>query len=250
MMLSWLDNALWAAGLIGHVALALVLFIRRRAFEVPVLTAFACFSAVRTLVLLGLYRFGSKHSYFLGYWLTGGLDYLFQVALISEIARGILRPAGRWVIEARKLFLVFGTAGIVLSGLFALRIGPPQSRGLDLWDTRITVFTSLITCELFIAMSFAANRLGLRRRCHLVAFGQGLFAWGFCALLENLGHTILGWNREFVILDHLRMLVYLLVLVYWMKAFWRDDQVRGAFPLEKEALLAETKKALESRQHR
>ncbi len=44
--------------------------------------------------------------------------------------------------------------------------------------------TSILTCEIFLSMSFAANRLGLRQGRYEVAIGQGL---GFWALNSSWG---------------------------------------------------------------
>ena len=49
-----------------------------------------------------------------------------------------------------------------------------------------------------------------------LAIGQGLTAWSFIALLEDFSHVTLGWNRQFIILVHVRMLAYIAVLVYWI----------------------------------
>ncbi len=237
MDLTTLDNALWAASLIGHVALVIVLVIKKRVRAFPVFTAVAVFQVSRTILLFFVLRHGSKHSYFLAYWITGFADYLFQLGLIFEIARDVLRPTGRWVLDARKSFLGWGGAGLVLSALLALQIGPPQARGLDLWDVRITVFTSLLTCALFIAMAAAANRLGLQWRSHAVAISQGIALWAFVSLLEEFGHVIFGWDRQFMVLVYVRMFVYLAVLVYWIGAFWLPEKARAPLSPEMNAYL-------------
>src|SRR5277367_462599 len=105
MNLTALDNALWAASLIGHVALVIVLLTKKRARAFPVFTTFVAFGALRTVLLFFVLRDGSKEAYFLAYWITGFGDYVFQVALLFEIARDLLRPTGTWVMDARKSFL-------------------------------------------------------------------------------------------------------------------------------------------------
>ncbi len=237
MHFSSLDDALWAASLIGHVALVIVLLVRRRVRDFPVFTSFVFFEAARTVGLFFVLRYGSKHGYFLSYWITGFADYAFQVALLLEVARDVLRPAGRWILQARTSFFAWGGVGLVLSAALAFQIGPPQARGLDLWDVRITIFTSLLTCELFLAMALVANRLSLQWRSHAVAIGQGLAVFSFVALVEEFGHVILGWDRQFAVFVHARMFVYLSVLVYWMAAFWREERRRAPFSAEMSASL-------------
>ena len=232
MTLSTLDNVLWAAGLVGNAALLFILVLRGRWREYPVLTSDMAFQVLRTVLLVLVHEHGSRHAYFLAYWITGFADYVFQVALIFEIARVVLRPTGRWILDARRSFLLWGGAGCLAAAAFAMMIGPPQARGLDLWEVRTTVFTSLLTCELFIAVSAAANRLGLQRRNYVIAIGQGLTIWAFSSLLGDFGRVIYGWNTQFLVFSHVQMFVYLAVLGYWMVVFWRPEQARAPLSAE------------------
>lgn len=239
MTLSTLDTVLWVAGFVGQATLLFVLLLRSRWRPVPVFTGFVGFSALRTASLFLINRYGTRHGYFLAYWITGFADYGFQIALILEIALDVLRPGGRWILEARRAFLLWGVAGLLLAVALSLYMGPPESKGLDLWDARITVFTSLLTCGLFLAMATAANRLRLGHRGFALAIGQGLTAWAFIALLEDFGHVALGWNRQFIVLVHVRMLVYIAVLLYWIVTFWRSEGSQpGSFGKSEEILLA------------
>ncbi len=245
MKFSTVDNALWAASLIGHVALVLILVWRRKLREFPVFSAFIAFSALRTILLFFVYRFGTNHQYFLAYWITGGANYLFQVGLIVEIARNVLRPTGRWVLEARKSFLIWAAVGLGIAAIMAYELGPSQSKGIELWDTRITVFTALMTCGLFLAMMTAANRLGLRWRSQVYAVGQGLFIWSLISLFGDVAHTALGWNREFVVLDYVQMFAYLAVVVFWGITFWFPEKERAELSPEIRAYLVAAAARLE-----
>jgi hypothetical protein len=237
MNLSSLDNALWAASLLGDLALVLILVLRGKIRHLPVFFSFIAFSAARTILLFLVYRFGSNHQYFLAYWITGAADYLFQIGLIVEIARNVLRPTGRWVLEAGRSFLNWSSLGLIVAAVMAFELGPSQSKGLDLWDTRITVFTALMTCGLFLAMMTAANRLGLRWRSQVYAVGQGLFIWSSIALLGDVAHTALGWSREFIVFDHVQMFAYLVVVVFWGVTFWLPEKARAELSPEIRAYL-------------
>jgi len=237
MNLSIVDNALWAASLIGHVALVLVLVFRKQNREFPIFTGYIGFQAVATILLFFVLRHGSRHGYFLAFWITGFADYVLQVALIFEIARDVLRPTGTWVQDARKAFFGWGAAGLVAATVLASQIGPPQAKGFDLWDVRITVLTSFVTCSLVAAMSVAASRLGLQERSPVVAIGHGFGLWALISLLEEFGHVIFGWDRQFVVFVHIREIVYLLVLVYWMTTFWLPEKVRAPLSPEMTAYL-------------
>jgi peptidoglycan/LPS O-acetylase OafA/YrhL len=245
MNFSTVDNALWAASLIGHVALVLILVLRRKLRQFPVFSTFIAFSALVTILLFFVYRFGTNHQYFLAYWITGGANYLFQVGLIVEIARNVLRPTGRWVLEARKSFLIWAAVGLGIAAIMAYELGPSQSKGIELWDTRITVFTALMTCGLFLAMMTAANRLGLRWRSQVYAVGQGLFIWSLISLFGDVAHTALGWNREFVVLDYVQMFAYLAVVVFWGITFWFPEKERAELSPEIRAYLVAAAARLE-----
>lgn len=230
-------NALWVASLIGHATLLLVLVLRRRVRQFPVFTLFVASEVFRTVLLFFVLRYGTKHGYFLAYWITGFANYLFQVALILEIGINVLRPVGRWIFEARKVFLLWAAVGLTVAAVLAFEIGPSQSRGLDLWDTRVTVFTALMNCGLFLAMVTAANSLGLRWRNQVFAIGQGLFLWAFVTLLGDVAHTAFGWNREFIVFDYIGMLTYLVVLAFWSVTFWLPEKVRAELSPEIRAYL-------------
>jgi len=237
MNLSNWDNALWAAGFIGHVALVLVLAIRKRWRDFPVFNGYIGFQVLTTILLFFVSRHGTKHGYFLAFWITAFVDYILQVAVLFEVTRHVLRPTGTWIRDARKSFLGWGLASVMAAAVVVSQLEPPQAKGIDLWDARTTVFTSLLTCGLFVAMSWSATRLGLQQRSYVFAIGQGFFAWTFCSLLEEFGHAIYGWDREFVIFDHIRMIVYLSVLVYWMVAFWLPEKERAPLSPEMRAYL-------------
>ena len=239
MTLSTLDEILWAASLVGHAALASVLVARRRWKEFPVFTSFVIYEALTTVLLYGMHAYGSRRGYFLAYWITGFGNYCYQVAVIYEIAHDVLRPTGRWVREARRAFFLWGGLGLVAAVVLALQLGLPQSKGLDLWDARVQVFTSMLTCELFLAMSVAANRLGLQRRSYVVALGLGITVWAGVALLEDFAHAAIGWDRSLVGFAHVEQVVYLLVLVYWIVAFWLPEKGRAPLsPAMQKYLLA------------
>ena len=239
MTLSTLDQVLWAASLVGHVALASVLLVRRRWKEFPVFTSFVVYEALTTVLLYAVLHHASKRAYFLAYWITGFGNYLYQVAVIYEIARDVLRPTGRWVREAQRSFFLWGGLWLGVAAALASQLGLPQSKGLDLWDARIQVFTSMLTCELFLAMSAAANRLGLQRRSYVVALGLGITVWSCVALIEDFAHAALGWTHDLGMFVHAPEVVYLGVLLYWIVVFSLPERARAPLsPAMREYLLA------------
>ncbi len=232
-----MTNVLWAAGFLGHVALLTVLFYRRRSHGFPVFTAMIGFQALNTAFLFLIAKYGSHHSYYLAYWSAALVDYIFQIALIFEIARIVLRPTGTWVSDARRSFLLWGGLGLLLAAIVAFGLGAPSAKGLDLWEERITLFTSLLTCELFAAMILSANRLGLQWRSHVVALGQGLTIWALFTLGSNVLHVLAGWQRDFALYDGIREFAYLGALLFWIVSFWLPETERAPLSTEMEAYL-------------
>ena len=203
----------------------------------PVFTLLIAFEVARTCLLFLVLRHGSSHQYFLCYWSTGFLDYVFQLSLIYELTRIVLRPTGTWIKDARRAFLLWSTVGLLVAAGFAMMLRSPDLKDLDLWDLRVTVFTSLLTCEVFLSMTFAANRLGLRQGRYEVAIGQGVGFWALVSLLEQFAHGMLGWDRPFEVFSYLRMALYLVILLYWIVVIWRPEPKRAPLSPEMQKYL-------------
>ncbi|HTD96442.1 MAG TPA: hypothetical protein VK627_05915 [Edaphobacter sp.] len=232
MNVTTLDNILWAAGFVGHAALLVVLLVRRRWREFPVFTCLIGYQALVTILLFLISRFGSRHTYAVVYWTFVVGDFVFQLALIFEIARIVLRPTGTWVRDARSSFIVAGAIGGGIALALCLMVKPLMPSALDVWEVRENLFTALLTCELFMAMLYASNRLGLVWRNHVMGLAQGLTAWAFGAMAGDVARIALGWNRDFLTLDHLLMVLYLGALVYWVVTFWLPERSRAPVSTE------------------
>ncbi len=232
MNLTTLDNILWAAGFVGHAALLVVLLMRHRWREFPVFTCLIGYQALVTISLFLIFRYGNRESYALAYWISVVGDFVFQLALIFEIARVVLRPTGTWVRDARASFITAGTIGAVVALALCLTVRPLMPSALSVWEVRGNLFTALLACELFMAMLYASNRLGLEWRNHVMGLAQGLTVWAFGAMASDLAHIVLGWGREFVILDHFLMFLYLGALVYWGVTFWLPERSRAPVSAE------------------
>jgi hypothetical protein len=232
MNLTALDNFLWAAGFVGHVALLLVLLLRHRWRQFPIFTGFIATHIVVSVALFLVSRYGTRHSYAATYWSTSALDFIFQLALIFEVARVVLRPTGTWVRDARSAFILTGGVGAAVALALSLAVKPLMPSSLDIWEIRGDLFTALLDCELFLAMLYASNRLGLVWRNHVMGLAQGLTIWAFGAVASDIAHIIYGWSRSFLVLDHLLMFLYLATLVYWTVVFWRPEPVREPLSME------------------
>lgn len=232
MTLTALDSALWAAGFVGHVALLSVLVSRGRWKQFPVFSAMIAFEIVNTATLFLISPKERPDTYYLAYWISSFADCAFQIGLIFEIARAVLRPAKAWVQDARASFLGWSAVGIALATAVVFSINTSAARGIALWQVRTILFTSVLTLELFLSMSAAANRLGLPWRSHVMAVGQGIAALAVTSVLSDIGHMHYGWSHEFVIFDYVSEVVYLGCLLYWGISLWQPERERA--PLSKE----------------
>ena len=232
-----LTNIVWVGGFVGHLALLLVLLVKRRARSFPVFTAFIAFHVAETVFLFQISRHAPQHAYFLAYWGAAFLDYTLQAVLIFEIARTVLRPTGTWISDARRSFFLWSTFGLLFAAIFAFNLGSPYAKGLDLLEERITLFTSLLTCELFAVMIVTANRLGLQWRSHVMALGQGLTLWSLLNLGSDVLHVLAGWKRDFALYDGIREFAYLGALVFWIVSFWLPEKQRAPLSPSMEAYL-------------
>ncbi len=228
MNLTILDNVLWAAGFVGHAALLGILVVRGRWRKFPVFTGTIAFHTVSSPVLFVLWHTESNDVYRVAYWWQAAISFALQLGLIYEMAAIVLRPTGTWVRDARRSFLLWSGVGVLVALAAAGAVKPAASSALSALEVRGMLFTSLLTCEVFLAMSAAANRLGLRWRSHVMALGQGLTAWAIVALGSDAAHIALGWNRKFVALDYIRMVFYLGALGFWIARFWFPEREPAA----------------------
>ncbi len=234
MQLSLLDNALWAGSFVVEIALLSVLLVRGRRKQFPVFTTLIAFYIAQTIVMFFVYRSGSSHLYTMVYWITFLIDISLQIALIFEIARIVLRPTGTWVQDARTTFLIFGLLGALIALGLAYAVKPSAPRSMDAWGIRAYLFTSLLFCELFVAMMFAAQRLGLVGKHYVMRLGQGLTAWALVSAIVDTAHSYFGTTHiyDFTVLEHIRTSVYILAVTYWIVAFWLPEPERR--PLSEE----------------
>ncbi|MBW4046345.1 hypothetical protein [Acidipila rosea] len=225
MNLSRLDDLLWVAGFIGHALLATVLVSKGRWRQFPIFTSSAVFQVLLTAGLFVSYRQNYKALYFWIFWLSSVLDLLFQLGIMYEIARAVLRPTGTWVRDASKAFLSWGLAGALVAVALSFAISPSASSAVQAWIIRANLFTSLLIAELFVAMMFSAHRLGLVWRNHVMGLGQGLGMWALVSLFVGIADSYFGWAQIYKI-DYARTFAYLGALVYWTITFWLPEPER------------------------
>lgn len=224
--LTALDQALWIGGLSGHMCLISLLIWRRWYRAFPSFLAYVVLEASSTVLLFYLRYHASKHAYFLAYWITGYAEYPVQFWLLFDISRDLLAPVKKRMHELRYNGVTWGLLFAITFAVLAIGVSPAGVSGFDLWENRISVFTSLTLCAAIVAVSFGTNHFGLERRTHSVGLGVGVFIWSYSVLLNDLAHAITRWNSHLILIGYLREFTYLGALLYLVLVFWRKETTR------------------------
>ena len=226
MNLSAIDYVLWVANFLGEAVLFSILIYRCRWKEFPVFTALIGYEAAILAALYLTYLCCSQVWYARLYWTYALFDFFLQLGVIWEIARIVMRPTGTWVRDAKKQFILWGVAGILLAAALPFLVTPPAASLLHRWEVRGNLFTSLVICELIAVVTRTSKSLGLGWRNHVMALGNGWTAWAVVAILVDGLHSYFGAERYFRELEHIRMIAYLAALGYWMVQFWLEEPAR------------------------
>lgn len=224
MILSDLDNLLWAAGFLGNGLLLTVLLIRRRARHFPCFAAFIAGSLLRTAILFGLARHYVAHTYFIAYWSLAILvDVVLQVAVVYETAGHVFRPLGHWAPDARRgMSLIIAGSLLVASLLTALAV-PASSLWQEAVVSKGNFFSTAIMSELLIGMVYLSVTVGLPWRTHVARIGQAFGAYSLLCLSLELLRALYGAHMQSAVdvsLTETRKIAYLLALGYWIVTLW------------------------------
>ena len=225
MHFSALTKMFWATGFVLDSSMFALLCVRGRSRQFPVFTSYFAFNVIRAIALFVAYMQNAKLMYRDLYYGLLVLDYILQVGVILEIARVVLRPTGTWLRDARAMFATIGLAGAVIAAAISWWITPPAQGAWELWPLRVNLFTSLLTCELFAAMSFTANRLGLGWRNHVMAIAQGLTFSNVVMVVTTCLQSYFG-TAHFRALDQVRGAAYDLAVIYIIVQLWKREPQR------------------------
>ena len=228
MNLSLQATLLWAAGFICNAALLSVLIYKGRVRTIPWFTGWISFGIVYTIALFVAFRVGSKELYRVLYWSGAFLDLLLQIAVVLEIANYVFRRGGRWVEGARGRIAAMGLIGPIAAGIMAWQMKPAATSQLDAWDSRASLFTTVVLCILFAAVLVVSQQVGVGWGTRVLREGYGLIAWALVAFVTDTLHAYWRTVEHFTALEHLRMVAYLGSLVYWMVVFWLPERVMTA----------------------
>ena len=214
---------LWAAGFILNAALLFVLIYKGRYRTVPWFTAWMGTELAYNIALFLGYRFGSKHLYYLLYWSYAFVDVSLQIAVVLEIAAGVLRRSGRWVEGARIRLVLMGAMAPLVALVMALLMQPAAKNGLDAWDARASLFTTILIFLLFIGVVAVSHQLGLGWQSYAMRESYGLVLWVLAAFITDTLHAYWRTLGHFTLLENIRIAVFQGVSIYWCIAFWLPE---------------------------
>lgn len=238
MHLSIVDWVIMVTTTLGEAALFAVLVIRDRWRIFPVFTTFMGIETVINLFFFVPIWNGSRSLYEGLYYSTVLIEFVMQLGVVWEIARIVMRPTGTWAQDARKRFIFWGTVGILFAAVIPFLVTPPPLGGLfGSLEVRGNLFTSLVFCELIAVVLRTSKSLGLGWRNHVMALGNGWIAWVVVATLIDGLHSYSSFARYSTDLDHVRMFVYLAVVIYWTVQFWLEEPARQPISPELDAYI-------------
>ncbi len=157
------------------------------------------------------------------YWSAEVLDFALQVCVIFEMARIVLRPTGTWVRDAFKNFMSLAIAGILIAVVLSYIAKPHSPTSLDAWIERGSLFSAMLSLELFIAMAAASTNLGLVWRNHVMGLATGWSIWAIVDFFVEGAYSYLGPHWHGIALDQIRIIALQLVTIYWAIIFWLPE---------------------------
>jgi hypothetical protein len=225
MPLTDLDLLLWLTGFLGHVALLLVLLLRRRARAFPIFTTLLILNVIRTAVLFFINREGSKAMYFYAFWSLASADIALQFAVMYELASQVFRPLGKWASDIRARLAVW-VAGSLALALLLTWIPKPQSQfWMQVLLLKGSFFSAALMSELFVGMIALSSLAGLSWSSHVAKIAKGLAFYSVVTLIFETANTSFGFNGHdhmYGELSQLRMVLYLCCVMYWILSLWRN----------------------------
>ena len=125
---------------------------------------------------------------------------------------------------ARGRIAAIGLIGPIAAAILAWQMTPAATSQLDAWDSRASLFTTVVICILFAAVLVVSQQVGVGWRTQVLREGYGLIAWALVAFVTDTLHAYWRTVEHFTALEHLRMVAYLGSLVYWMAVFWLPER--------------------------
>jgi hypothetical protein len=231
------DGVLGTVSLVAQAAIAYLMIKRGSRRDYPILLTYMFFNLVEDPLAWSLQnaRFYPKF-----YFTVMVLDYLFQLLIILEIGRNVLRPSKRSL--PFRLWPVV-TGGILICAILAATFSPQtQSSGNTAGLLRVTLGLAILKLLLFAGMAGFAQFLGITWRSRVLQLASALAFYGAVSLLVQLSSSHLpstnpGYNAHLVRLAQIQWGAYSVTLISWIWAFSRNEAPRKDFTPQMQEVL-------------
>jgi len=226
-MLSTLATSLWLSSLGLDTLLVAVVLYKGRWKTFP---SFAFLIVFDIIFNVGLYLIDSRghgQLYQNAFNIASLFSLLVQLCVLVEIARAVLQQSDRWSVGALRSLWTFGTVGGLFAIVTTLIANSSRTFGWSVAIDDMQIFSSLAICEIVIAISLAANQLGLPIRSHVLSIGQGFAAWSLLiASIYGLESFVNVHGPVYRGLEIARALIYPLTVLYWTVSLWYEEPAR------------------------
>jgi hypothetical protein len=183
----------------------------------PWFTLLIIFYVVRSVGLVAALHFSGHPAAIRATMIIDLTDILLQCAVLAELAWIALRPLGG--VRRLTLPLLLVASGV----LIVLRLAPSGRLLLRTILILMHFLMSVLMVEWAIVLAFLLRPLRLSWRSHAAAisFGFGVYS---AALLTGGGYFTTGREmRDYVFFSYFRIVVYLVVLLWWSGCLWRAE---------------------------
>jgi hypothetical protein len=212
-----INHLIWAAGLLGHLVLLTVLFMRRRAARFPWFTLLILFYFLRSIGLEVALRISSHPAREFTTVILDVIDVFLQCAVLAELSWMALRPLGG--IRRFTLPLLLLASGV----LMVMRLASGSHSSLRSILVLMHFLLSVLLVEWAIMLALLLPPLRLSWRSHAVAISLGLGIYS-ASLLAGGGYFTTGREmRDYVFFSFFRISVYLLILLWWAVTLWLPE---------------------------
>jgi hypothetical protein len=215
-------HLIWAAGLLGHLLLLIVLFRGGRAQRFPCFTLLIFFNIVRSLALvlvLGHLAAPALRTAVVAFEVS---DLLLEFGVLTELVLHALSPLGR-LRRATLPLLLFASAAIMVT-----RVAPVSHYTGRAAPLLLHFFLGVLFLEWSLILAFLLRSLRLRWRSDVAAisFGYGLYS---AVLLFAGGYFRVGRDMsDYIFFAYLRIAVYLLVVLWWIVSLWSTGHISNS----------------------
>ena len=248
MHLSHTDYLFWAAGLLAHIVLLVVIATRHRAKMFPFFTTLIAANIVKTITLYLVALYGTRYSYRVTYSCLTAIDLVLQLCVVYEVALHVFRPTARWAPDVMRGFVIVVVASITIAASLTTLAETPATTWLTAVLIRGNFFSSALMSELFAGMILLSVTVGLPWKPHAARIAQGLGFYSLVTILTEAGHNIIGIERSSRLssdLNLLRIVTYLICVMYWIVMLWRDAPAPRELPAQIRSQLVAVQRLLE-----